>query len=307
MLTHDTFPRRHLVAAMVAVASLGAAAASQERFPRPEDAMHALVDAARAHDQAKLVAVLGPGSEDVVSSGDPVDDRAAAARFVAAATVRTRFETLDDGHVVVHLGKEDWPFPVPLERSADGWQFDTVAGRDELLNRRIGRNELAAIESCRAYVEAQRQYASRARDGAAGSYAQKIVSDAGTRDGLYWDEADGRDPSPLGPLFAAASLEGYTLRNARADPQPYHGYFYRVLTAQGPHTPGGARSYVREGRMTDGFALVAYSAERGSSGIMTFVVGSAGIVFQKDLGEGTAEAAKTMAAYDPDESWSPVR
>jgi hypothetical protein len=275
---------------------------AQTTFARPEDALRALVAAGRTHDQAKIAAILGPESQDVVSSGDPVADRAGAARFVAAATEKSRFETLDDGHVVAHIGKDDSPFAIPLVKEGERWRFDTAAGREELLNRRIGRNEITAIAAVRGYVEAQKEYAKRER-----AYAQKIVSEAGKHDGLYWDDPTGKDMSPLGPGFARASAEGYNLAQSPDEMQPYHGYYYRVLTAQGSHAPGGARSYVKDGKMTGGFALVAYPAEYGAGGIMTFVVGPQGIVFQKDLGEKTAEVAKAMTAYDADDTWSPAR
>lgn len=304
------FPRARLAACAVAVLSLlargGVAAeeAAQKRFATPEAALRALVAAVQKDDKPVLLDLLGPGSEDVVSSGDPVADANAGRRFTARAAEHTRFETLDESHVIAHVGRDDWPFPIPLVRDGDGWRFDTAAGREELLNRRIGRNELSTIAVCRAYVDAQREYASR-NDGR--TFAQKIRSDPGTHDGLYWEDETGRNPSPLGPLFAEAAGEGYTAQPASAGPRPYHGYLYRILTAQGANAPGGARSYVKDGRMTGGFALVTWPAEYGASGIMTFVVGPQGIVFQKNLGEKTGELAKAMAAYDPDASWVPVR
>jgi len=286
----------------------GADTPAQQEFTSPNEAIRALVAAAGKDDQAALLAILGPGSEDIVSSGDPVSDRAERQRFASAADVRTRPETLDSGAVIFHLGRNDWPFAIPLVKDGDAWRFDTDAGHQELLNRRIGRNELNAISASRAYVDAQREYASRDRTGAgARAYAQKIWSNAGERDGLYWDDPAGTHPSPLGPLVAQAESEGYGKRAPDTPPQPYHGYFYRILTAQGPHAPGGERSYLKDGRMTGGFALVAYPAEHGASGVMTFIVGPEGIVYQKDLGEQTEEVAKAMTAYDPDESWVPVR
>jgi hypothetical protein len=290
----------HCVAAVLSLSS--PALAEQRKFVRPEEAVAALVDAAHADDKATIVAILGPGSEEVVSSGDPVEDQAARTRVVAAAKQRTRLETLPTGQVIAHLGKDDWPLPIPLVKDGNEWRFDTAAGREEIINRRIGRNELKAIAAAHAYVDAQRLYAKRQ-----GGYAQKIRSDAGARDGLYWDDPSGKQPSPLGPLFAEASAEGYGKQEAGAAPQPYHGYFYRILTEQGANAPGGARSYVKDGKMTGGFALVAYPAEHGNSGVMTFVVGPQGIVYQKDLGAKTADVAQSMTAYDPDASWLPVR
>jgi hypothetical protein len=305
MRTHSRTIRLHpRIAALLAVAvsTTALAESGQRTFARPEQAVPALVAAASADDQAALLAVLGPGSEDVVSSGDPVADDNARARVVAAAKERTRLEKLPSGEMIAHLGKDDWPLPIPIVKDGARWRFDTAAGREEILNRRIGRNELRAIAAARAYVEAQREYA-----GGGGGYAQKVRSTPGKRDGLYWDDPDGTYPSPLGPLFAEAASEGYGKKAAEEGPQPYHGYVFRILTAQGANAPGGEKSYVKKGRMTEGFALVAYPAEHGSSGVMTFVVGPQGIVYQRDLGADTAGIAKAMTAYDPDASWHPAR
>ena len=307
-----TFPRRiSLAVALVAFAALRAPAAdpsTQTKFPQPEDAMRALVAAVRADDRAKLTAILGPDSEDLISSGDPIDDKAQARRFAEKATQRTTFETLDSGAVIAHVGSDEWPFAIPLTKDGDEWRFDTAAGREELLNRRIGRNELKAVAVAHAYVDAQYEYASRPRNGdGKRAYAQKVRSEPGKKDGLYWEDPSGKQPSPFGPLVADAATEGYAPQEEGAAPRPYHGYFYRVLTAQGPHAAGGARNYVKDGRMTGGFALIAVPAEYGSSGIMTFLVGPPGIVYQKNLGEKTADVAAAITTYDPDESWKPVR
>jgi hypothetical protein len=293
-----------LIVAVLALGSLPAAAAdpAQKSFASPLEAIHGLVGAARANDDAALRAILGPGSEEIISSGDPVEDRNARARVVAAAKQRTRLETLPSGEVVAHLGSDDWPLPIPVVKDGDRWRFDTPAAKEELLNRRIGRNELKAIAVARVYVEAQREHARLEHD-----YAQKLRSDPGKRDGLYWEDPSGRHPSPLGPLLAEASAEGYGKQDPAGAPQPYHGYFYRILREQGAHAPGGARSYVKDGKMTAGYALVAYPAEHGSSGVMTFIVGPEGIVYQTNLGDKTNDVAKGMTAYDPDESWAPVR
>jgi hypothetical protein len=285
----------------IALLPMAVAAQRQEHFPSPEAAGRALAAAARAGDVERTRAVLGPDGDEIVSSGDPVDDAAARKRFAAAAAARTRFERTDDGATaIMHVGRDDWPFPIPLVHDADGWRFDTAAGKEELLNRRIGRNELVAIGVCRAYVDAQYEFAKRFH-----SYARSFRSTPGKRDGLYWTETD-HDVSPFGPLVAAATAEGYRPVEAAA-PEPYHGYFFRILTEQGPHAPGGAKSYVKDGQMSGGFALVAWPADHGSSGIMTFMVGLEDVVFQKDLGPGTAEAAKAITAYDPDGSWEPTR
>jgi hypothetical protein len=280
-----------------------AMAESQQHFASPEAAARALDAAVRdAHSTSRLTAILGPESDEIVSSGDPVDDAAARKRYATAAAERTRVEVAADGATaIVHVGRNDWPLPIPLVREADGWRFDTASGKQELLNRRIGRNELAVLAVCRAYVDAQNEYAARFH-----TYAQSLPSTPGKRDGLYWEATD-RDVSPMGSLIASASAEGYHMREAGEAPAPYHGYFFRILTAQGAHAPDGARSYVKDGKMTGGFALVAWPADHGSSGVMTFMVGPQGVVFQKDLGDATSEAAKAITAYDPDGSWDPTR
>jgi hypothetical protein len=290
------------LATLLCLTLLSVPAGAQERFPTPEAATRALTAATRGTDSARLLAILGPAGEEIVSSGDPVDDAAALKRFATKAGERTRIERSEDGATaILHVGRDDWPLPIPLVHDAEGWRFDTAAGKEELLNRRIGRNELAVIAVCRAYVDAQNQYAARFH-----TYAQVFRSSPGKQDGLYWEATDG-DVSPLGPLVAAATAEGYRHGEASEGPAPYHGYFFRILTKQGAQAPGGAREYVKDGRMTGGFALVAWPADHGSSGIMTFMVGAQGVVFQKNLGEGTAEAAKAITAYDPDASWEPTR
>jgi len=292
------------MALLLAVAFRPAAAADtqQERFPTPDAAAKALATAARANDTARLAAVLGADSEAVVSSGDPVDDARARKQYATWAAERTQVEQTPEGdHAIVHVGKEDWPLPIPLVHEGNAWRFDTAAGKEEILNRRIGRNELSTLATCRTYVEAQHEFASKLHE-----YAQVFRSTPGRHDGLYW-EATGHDTSPLGPLVAAATSEGYTVTDPNQGPAPYHGYLYRILKAQGPHAPGGARDYVKDGRMIGGFALLAWPAEHGVSGVMTFMAGPQGVVFQKDLGEQTDEAAKAITAYDPDESWNPTR
>jgi hypothetical protein len=305
MATWIAFPlRRGVLPVLVAASAFATDPPPAKHFETPEEAVRALAKAARAPDHTAVLAVLGPGGEDIASSGDPVDDRAARQRFVTAVGERVRIEPLDERTAVANVGTDDWPFPVPLVHDPEGWRFDAAAGRDEIVNRRVGRNELDAIETCRAYVEAQREYA---RGAGAGAYAQKVRSEPGKRDGLYWEEETNGSRSPLGPLLAEATAEGYALREPGAAPAPYHGYLFRILTTQGKNASGGARSWVKDGRMTGGFGLLAYPAEPGVSGVMTFVVGPEGVVFQKNLGEKTAELAKAMTAYDPDETWTPVR
>jgi hypothetical protein len=290
------------LATFLCVAGLDLPAHAQQHFPTPDAAVRALEAAARDQTPDRLLAILGPDGEQIASSGDPVSDTAARKRFATWAAERKRIEKSDDDKTaVLHVGRDDWPLPIPIVHDAEGWRFDAAAGKEELLNRRIGRNELSVITVCRTYVEAQKQYAKRFH-----TYAQVFRSTPGKQDGLYWEATDG-DVSPFGPLVADATAEGYRPAEAKEGPAPYHGYFFRILTAQGTHGPGGARSYVKDGRMTGGFALVAWPADYGSSGIMTFMVGEQGVVFQKNLGAGTSEAVKAITAYDPDGSWEPTR
>lgn len=284
-----------------------AQAPAQQRFKSPKAAFKALVGAVKADDHDRMQAILGPDSADIVSSGDEVADRTVARRFVMAAKEKTRLVKVGDAAMIVHVGNGDWSFPIPLVKDGAGWRFDTAAGKEELLNRRIGRNELRTIAVCYAYVDAQREYVRQDRSGGGvREYAQKFRSAPGKRDGLYWEVSANEEQSPMGPLVAMATSEGYGHREADAEPMPFHGYFFRILTAQGPHAPEGAKSYVVDGHMTGGFALVAYPAHYGSSGIMTFIVNQVGVVFQKNLGEKTAEIAAAMTEYDPDGSWDPV-
>jgi len=283
-------------------------ASGQKTFAKPDEALRALVAAARKDDSAAMLAILGPNSDQVLSSGDPIADAADRKWFMGASSKRTSFEKVNDNTMIAQVGNEAWPFPIPLVKSGDTWRFDTAAGAAELLNRRIGRNEITAISVARAYVDAQREYAAKDRTGSGvGVYAQKVASEPGKHDGLYWEETSPADRSPLGPLVADASTEGYSPRQGGEAPRPYHGYFYRILTAQGAAAPGGAKSYIKDGQMIGGFALVAYPAEYHSSGLMTFIVGPQGVVFQKDLGEKTAELGKAMTEYNPDDTWTPAR
>lgn len=291
-----------VLAIIVALTWTGFARETQQKaFASPQEAMQALVKALRAGDKKSLLAILGPESEEILSSGDPVADKADRDRFVAAYDDKVDFAPKGSDQVEVILGHDNWPSPIPLVKTQQGWVFDTAAGKEEILNRRIGRNELDAIQVCEGYVEAQREYASTDRelDGII-QYAQKVISDPGKRNGLYWEPEEGEAPSPAGPFMARAAAEGYK----RGDkPIPFHGYYYRILTAQGPKAPGGAYSYVINGHMVAGFALVAWPADYGVSGIMTFVVNRNGIVYEKDLGPKTAKTAEAMTRYNPDETW----
>jgi DUF2950 family protein len=281
-----------------------ARAQAQQRFATPEAATAALVAAVRADDLRRIRAVLGPGSDELISSGDPVADQQGRARFVAAFEKNSRIEMEGDSKANLIVGENDWPLPFPLVKRADGWRFDARSGAEEILNRRIGRNELAAIQVCLAYVDAQREYAlTQGNHDGVHEYAMKLVSTSGKKDGLYWPVKEGQPLSPLGPLAAKAKEEGYG-KSKNAEHEPYHGYFYRILTGQGSNAAGGAYSYTIHRRMIGGFALVAYPARWGASGVMTLIVNHDGIVYQKNLGKGTAEIASKMTRFNPDSSWA---
>src|SRR5262245_20664394 len=290
-----------LTTTLLAFAMVHVAHADQS-FKTEEEAVNALVSAAKAGDEKGLLTVLGRDGADIVSSGDPVADAATRQRFVAAYDTRHDIIRVDDNKAIMVIGSEDFPFPLPLVRKNDAWQFDTAGGRKELLYRRIGRNELSAIQTCLAYVDAQQEYAEKGIAGS-GVYARRIVSRAGQKDGLYWSAKAGEDESPLGALAAAAAAEGY---RAGETPAPYHGYYYKILTRQGGRAPGGELDYVVDGKMIGGFALVAYPAEYGNSGIMTFLVNHEGIVYQKDLGQNTARIAAGMTTFNPNRTWQRV-
>lgn len=277
----------------------------QDTFASPDEAVKALVDALKAFDAKALSAIFGPGSKDVISSGDPIADKTANERFINLYAQKNKLEETDANKVVLYLGNKEWPFPIPIVKKDAVWQFDTNEGREEILARRIGRNELSVIQICLAYVDAQREYALKDRDGLL-AYAQKFVSDSGKKDGLYWEAKEGDEQSPLGPLVAAAQEQGYTGRQSGDKPVPYHGYYYRILKAQGKHARGGSYDYVIKGKMIGGFALVAYPARYGSSGIMTFIVNHDGVVYQKDLGENSEKAALGMKLFNPDSTWKKV-
>ena len=302
--------RRGLIAAALVIASLvagwspPASAAEQRRFDTAEDAARALIAALRTGDQKALLAILGPDGKALVTSPDPVADRQVGDRFVAEYDVRHRLEA-GGGKVILIVGRDDFPFAIPIVPDGPWWRFDTAAGREEILNRRIGRDELNAIQVALAYVDAQREYYARDPDGdGLLHYARTFGSSPGKRDGLYWPTREGEPPSPLGPLAARARSEGYAKRSAA--PVPYWGYYYRILTAQGKDAPGGAYDYLAQGRLMGGFALVAYPAEYGVSGVMTFIVSHEGVVYQKDLGPRTATIARAMKQFNPDPTWKKV-
>jgi Protein of unknown function (DUF2950) len=272
-------------------------------FTSPEEATKAFVDALRAGDTNALLAILGPDARPLISSGDEVADWEQRDRFLKSYDEANRLVPDGDRAVALHVGKDDWPFPIPLVKSGSTWRYDTRAGREEILSRRVGQNELSTIQTCLAYVDAQREYYERnPQETSLLQYAQRISSSKGKRDGLYWDSATG-EPSPLGPLVAEAQHAGYAVARSGGKPIPYHGYYYRILTAQGPAAPGGAYSYLARGQMIGGFALVAYPAQWGSSGVMTFIVNHEGVVYEKNLGAKTAEIAASMKTFNPDSTW----
>jgi hypothetical protein len=290
-------------AATLVLASVSVANA-QQSFKSPDDAAGALVSAVRDNWPKGVVAVLGADGGDIVSSGDKIADEAMRQKFLAAYDAKHDVSKQGDDKAVIVIGNEDFPFPIPLTRKAAAWQFDTAAGRLEILYRRIGRNELNAIQACLAYVDAQNEYADKNRTSAGGAaYAQRIVSRPRKKDGLYWPAEQGEEASPLGEFVAQASNEGYALGDDRV---PFHGYYFKILTRQGPMAAGGEVDYVVRGKMIGGFALVAYPAEYGNSGVMTFVVNYAGTVFQKDLGDRTAKIAERMTSFNPDQTWKKV-
>ena len=274
----------------------------QKTFSSPEEAVKSLVQAARSNDTTELVAILGPGSREIVSSGDPVADKSGRERFVSLYDEKIVIEGAESGWAFLSLGNEDYPFPLPVVKDGDVWRFDTEAGKEELLNRRIGRNELAVIEVLRAYVDAQREYAATDWDGdGTMEFAQQVRSTPGKKDGLYWSTNEGGPESPLGPLAAEAAQEGYTKENTAL-----YGYHYRILKAQGKEAVGGDFDYLMNGKMILGFAMVAFPAQYGASGIMTFMVNHNGIVYQKDLGDNSAGIVAAMEVFNPDAGWSMV-
>jgi hypothetical protein len=288
--------------AIVAVALLTSASQAQQAYPSPEDAAAALAAAVKNGTSSTILKVLGKDGRDIIESGDDVADAEMRQRFISAYDAKNSIKAEGNKKATLILGADDFPFPIPLVNNRAGWKFDTPAGRLEILYRRIGRNELDAIQACLAFVDAQNEYAEKDRTGEGiGVYAQRIVSNPGKKDGLFW--RDDRDPSPLGELAAQASAEGYKTGEQAA---PYHGYYFRILKGQGSDAPGGAFNYVVKHKMIGGFALIAYPAEYGNSGVVTFMINHAGTVYQKDLGERTESLAKRIVLFDPDQTWKKV-
>jgi hypothetical protein len=290
--------------ALLPLAGATFAAHAQQRFKSPDEAVTAFVDAVRADDLRSMIRILGADGRDIVESGDPVADQTARAAFLIAYDRKHQIVKQGDNRADLVIGDNDWQLPIPLVQRGGVWQFDSASGRREVLVRRIGRNELSAIQAALAYVDAQNDYASMNPEGSkVDTYAQRIVSSPGKKDGLYWPAAANEPQSPLGEAFATATIQGY---RPGGDRIPYHGYYYKVLTEQGPNAPGGAMSYLVKGNMIGGFGLLAYPAEYGNSGVMSFMVNHAGVVLQKDLGPQTARVALRMTAFDPDPSWRQV-
>ena len=283
-----------------------AATPQQKSFPSAEEAVKAAIAAARSNSDKEMLAVFGAQAKEILFSGDAVADKQRRARFIAAYDEKNRLATEGETTILI-VGKQEWPFPIPVVKKGQVWVFDTAKGKEEILNRRIGENELFTIQVCLAIVDAEREYAikDRNRDGLL-EYAQKLASDPGKKNGLYWDAKQGEPQSPLGPIMVQARGEGYQGRPSNS-PSPYHGYYFRLLTAQGKDAPSGARSYLWRGKMIFGFALIAYPAEYGNSGVMSFIVNHDGNVFQKNLGANTAAIARSMKEYNPDKTWTAAK
>lgn len=282
------------------------AGADRKSYASAEEAVKAAVTAARADNSKELTAIFGAQAKDLLFSGDAVADKQRRTRFLTAYDEKNRLAA-DGNKAVLIVGKEEWPFPIPLVKQDERWVFDAEQGREEILNRRVGENELFTIQTLLAIVDAQREYAMKDRDkNGLLEYAQKFMSDSGKKNGLYWEVKAGEPQSPLGPILMRAKSEGYEKDASGAVP-PYHGYRYRILLAQGKDAAGGAYSYIVKGKMIGGFAVVAYPAEYGNSGMMTFIVNHDGKVFQKDLGKSTGSAAGAMKDYNPDATWSEVK
>jgi Protein of unknown function (DUF2950) len=303
-VTMKLFRLDHIRLASVATAAgllwLMPPAKAQQFFHNPDEAASALASAVKSGMRQDVLKVLGADGEDIIDSGDEVADKAAREKFLAAYDAKHAVK-VDGKKASLIIGADDFPFPIPLVHTKAGWEFDTDAGQQEILYRRIGRNELDTIQTILAFVDAENEYADKDRGDGVGTYAQRIVSGPGKKDGLYWP-SDNND-SPLGELAAEANAEGY---KSGSGPQPYHGYYYRILTQQGSSASGGALNYIVKGKMIGGFALVAYPADYGNSGVMTFIVNHDGTVYQKDLGEHTETIVKTMTSFDPDKSWKKV-
>lgn len=303
--------RGMMMLGLAAIAWLGivttaiAAEPHQMKFASPEQATDALVAAAQAGKTADLEKILGPSGHKLIFSGDRIADKEGREKFASAYAQKHTLDNQSETKAILIVGADEWPFPIPLVKQGDAWRFDTKAGAEEIINRRIGRNELDAIQVCGAIVDAEHDYASQDRTGDGYlEYAQKFMSSSGKRDGLYWPATDG-EQSPIGPLVVSASAEGYGSKGAHGKRQPYHGYYYRILKQQGKDAPGGARNYVVNGHMIGGFAVVAFPAKYGDSGVMTFIVNQRGVIYEKNLGPNTTAIADRATTFNPDVSWKP--
>ncbi len=286
-----------------------AAQPSQQVFSSPEDALKELAAAVKAKDKTALTRIFGPSGEELRAT-DEVQAAAEFEEFSKLLAMKTSLVKENESKVLLYIGNENWPFPIPLIKTNNQWIFDTEAGKEEILNRRIGENELTAILVCRSYVKAQREYVLKDWDGdGILAYAQKLRSDPSKKNGLFWRRVPGEPVSPFGELVAQARMEGYRKEKSlfKEESVPFHGYYFNILTKQGKHAPGGKYSYIVNGNMVGGFALVAFPADWGKSGVMTFIVNQQGKVYQKNLGEETLKAASHMEVYDPDETWTLVK
>ena len=307
---------RIFVAALAACAAILAAGSMplmadtlQKQFSTPEEAVKALVEAVKTRDQNALDQIFGPSSKDLLT-GDAVQDAAESEEFAQHVAAKVNLVKEHDTKMIIQIGKENWPFPIPLVQANGTWFFDTIAGKEEILNRKIGEDELTAIMVCRTYVKAQREYVLKDWDGdGILAYAQKLRSDASKKNGLFWRHAPGEPTSPLGELVAQARMEGYKKEKSlfKEQPIPFHGYYFKILTQQGKHAPGGKYNFILNGNMVGGFGLAAFPSNWGKSGVMTFIVNQQGKVYQKNLGPDTLKIASEMRTYDPDASWTPVK
>jgi len=280
--------------------------AGQKTFSSPDEASRALLRAVQAGDEKDLLEIFGPDGKEIISSGDKVEDKKSRDAFAEKYQRMNRLVEEPDGTVRLYVGAENWPMPIPLVNRKDAWYFDTSAGKEEILFRRIGRNEIATIGVLRELVAAQKEYYSKTHEDSVKQYAQKFISDQGKHDGLYWNAINREPESPIGPLLAYASSEGYA-KKLSSLPSPFQGYYFRVLMRQGKHASGGAKNYIVNGKMTRGFAFLAYPAEYANSGMMSFIINQDGILYQKDLGPKTADVANALDEYDPDKTWIRVK
>ena len=282
----------------------GAQGETQKSFTSPEEAVRTLVGAIRANDIQEMMAILGPGSKELISSGDDMADRVGREKFLKAYDQQSSLQEQSADRVTLCTGEDNWPMPIPIVKKGTAWVFDIREGKQQILDRRVGRNELRTMDVLQAYVDAQHEYASKnCSGGGAVEFAQRIVSTKGKRDGLYWDATEDEEQSPLGPLVAQAAREGY----ANPDLSPFHGYYFKILKGQGKHADGGAYNYVVKRKMILGFALLAYPAEYGNSGVMTFMVNQEGDIYQRNLGKDTRKKAEALKLFDPDTSWTKVK